>query len=295
MRILITGSEGNLGNTLRNHHCYRSSELISIDKKNNSDYVLDLCDYESTKKCIQKYRPNYIFHFAAETNVDICQMNPVHCINHNYMATKNVVDIADKLDITIIFISSASVFNGRGDKFYSEEDELDPINYYGFSKLLCEEYIKKNIKKYFIFRFGWLVGNPSTNNKFIGSIYNQLKNGTSKLIGVNDQYGSLTFADLFIEDLPEILSTNLYGIYNYACEGAASRFQILNRLIHLSRLENKVEVKPVSIKEFNLKADRPENEVLDVNKVKSIGAKNIFDWEISLERFHDKYQIKFNE
>ena len=284
MKILLTGARGTLSSSVKERY-----KCIEIDR------VLNSVDHNNLKGIISSdpLEEIYILHFAAETNVDLCETDKLYAINANYVLTKNIIDvIKDSANITLIFISSASIFDGRTDKKYTENDTPNPVNFYAFTKLLSEQYITANLSKYFIFRFGWLIGNPKVDKKFIGKVFQQLVEGNSILKGVIDVFGSLTFADEFATDLNSIFEEKIdYGIYNYVTESNVSRFDLINEIVNSYSLEKAIKVEPTSITNFNLCATRPKYELLSVEKSAKVGLISNLHWKNSLERYLEKYKF----
>jgi dTDP-4-dehydrorhamnose reductase len=297
MKILVTGASGTLAASLIKSDCFRDEEIILVDKIQKNEIIKknNISDFVGIYELIRDCQPDFVFHYAAMTNVDQCEIDKLACVNDNYVATKNLADIAKEFDIPLVFISSASIFNGSRIEYKKETDEPNPLNFYGFTKLLSENYIVSKLNKYFIFRFGWLMGDPLVDQKFMGKIYKQITEKNSEMIGVNDQYGSLTFADGFVEDLHCILETQAYGIYNYTSEGSTSRYQIINAIVDYLNLEKIIHVTPVNLAVFKMKAKRPKYELLDSSKIKMLHVKNLKCWEINLTDYLKKHFSPFKE
>ena len=293
MKILISGSSGTLADSVISLGETLSHKLILVDKKKSGrcEYIIDVSKYTAIRNLFDMEKPDIIFHFAAETDVDFCETNKLDATVNNFIATKNLTDIAKDFDIPLIFTSTASIFNDEQNAPYKENTKPNPANYYALTKYLSEEYIKSNLTKYFIFRFAWLVGNPTIDKKFWGGIRNQLLSNQKKLFGVTDQFGSLSFADEFAEFLFSFLSSNKFGIYHFASEGIASRYQIISEVIRLKSLNNSLTLEEITLQNFHLKANRPKLETLDVNKIKDLNIKVINNWTKDLEVYINKYDF----
>ena len=293
MKILITGSSGTLANSVFTTKNLNRYKLFGVDKKesNNTQYLVDISNFVQLRKIFTEIHPKIIFHFASETNVDLCETDKLNAILNNFVTTKNLVDIIKTLNIPIVFTSTASIFDGKKNFPYKEEDKPSPCNFYALTKHLSEEYIKTNLSKYFIFRFGWLVGNPKIDQKFFGKIKLKLNDNGSKLFGVNDQFGSLTFADEFSDLLFKIINTNYFGTYHFASEGNTSRYQIISEILKYKSLSKSVSLENKELKYFNLTAQRPQNEILDIQKVKDLGIHKIKNWKVDLKNYLEKYDF----
>jgi dTDP-4-dehydrorhamnose reductase len=291
MKILITGASGTLADSFITSEFFKNEDLLLIDKvkRNREIYKLDVSEFRKSYDLIKMYSPDAIFHFAATTDVDLCETDKLTCINDNYVATKNMVDIAKELNIPLVFTSSASIYDGHTMEYKNESAIPNPQNYYGYTKLLSENYILSNLNRYIILRLGWLMGVPSVDNKFVGKIYKQILQGTPEMKGVKDQYGSLTFADTLVEDLYFLIKNEKYGIFNYVSDGCTTRFQIIKTIVNSLHLDNIISVRPVTLASFDLAAKRPQYELLCAEKMKKLNDKNIKSWEENLNDFTKKY------
>lgn len=283
MKILLTGPRGTLSSSLKEKY-----ECVEINK------LTDCESYNPIKKVIKSYSSEDIFilHFAAETNVDLCEKDKLHAINTNYVLTKNIVDlIKDTTNVTLIFASSASVFNGKSGKKSKENDVPDPANFYAFTKLLSEQYISDNLKEYYIFRFGWLVGDPKVDNKFIGNIFRQLREGEKVIYGVDDVYGSLTFADDFVNDLGKVFDKSIQcGLYNYCVDSKLSRFGIIKKIMTYYKISGNVKLVPVPLAKFKPVANRPKFELINNERAYTAGLNTHNSLDDSMNKYLENHR-----
>jgi dTDP-4-dehydrorhamnose reductase len=199
----------------------RSSDIIKID----------VSDIYEVQKWVDSVRPDYIFHLAAETDVDLCERAPDNCYKTNMIGTENVALISRRNDIPLLYISTAAIFSGNKSEPYIEFDNPGPVNTYGKSKLFGEFAVQGLLKKYFIVRAGWMVGGWNIDKKFVYKIVMQLLSGAREINVVNDKFGSLTFTNDFAKNLLILLKTERYGIYHMANVGVASRFEIAKKIV----------------------------------------------------------------
>ena len=293
MKILLCGSSSTLASSIILSEHAKKNELILISRRRSldSEIIIDISNFKKLSEAINSHNPDIIFQFAAETNVDLCEVDKLLAINNNYVTTKNLVDIAKELQIPLVFTSSASIFEGKDNIAPKEYSQVKPSNFYAFTKLLSEDYIVANLKKYYIIRFGWLAGNPVVNHKFFGNVYRRIKNKEREFYGVNDQFGSITFADKFVDFLFKLIEKEYFGIYNFASKGYASRYQILREILNYLSIEQNTILNSVSLKHFELTAKRPEYEVLDIKKVKDLKIVDIDHWIHDLKNYLIKYDF----
>ena len=157
MKVLVTGANGMLGQDLCSILEDEDFDVVETDIHN-----LDITDLKQVEKVLTAEKPDYIVHCAAYTNVDKAEEDSENAFKLNSEATKNIVDIAKKIDATLIYISTDYVFDGEKGSKYLPDDKTNPINVYGASKLKGEEYVK-TLDKHYILRTICLYGHHCKN------------------------------------------------------------------------------------------------------------------------------------
>jgi dTDP-4-dehydrorhamnose reductase len=242
MKCFITGASGMLGEALIRSLDREGMDnqkdphsLMLIDKMSISQRIIpiDILEHEKIGEAVHNFRPDIIFHLAAETNVDLCETKPEYCFQINAEATKFLAETALINNCVFVYISSAAVFPGTREEPYKEEDEVGPVNIYGRSKLLGEEAVRKTLKKYFIIRAGWMFGGGALDKKFIQKIFSQISNGVTSLKVVNDKYGSPTYTMDLAQNMLDLIKTPKYGLYHMSNGGIASRYEIAREMLKL--------------------------------------------------------------
>ena len=163
MKYFITGGAGQLGYDL----------IKELKKRKQDDYLaptieeLDITDLEALRKVVKDYNPDVIYHLAAYTAVDKAEENKDLCYQINVVGTENIVSVAKEVKAKVIYISTDYIFQGNKDGIYEVLDEANPINYYGYTKFLGEEEVKK-LKDFLIVRISWVFG--LNGNNFIKTL-----------------------------------------------------------------------------------------------------------------------------
>ena len=294
MKILLTGAAGMLASAValeveRSGHKVFGS-FIQVVK---SDINLRLPDIQKVDVrvlddvygWIKSEKPDFIFHFAAETNVDLCEKSPEHAYRTNYIGTENVALVCQKYEIPLLYISTGAVFNGTNCEPYLEFDIPEPRNVYGKSKLAGEITVQRLLKKYFVIRAGWMIGGWEIDKKFVYKIVKQLLEGKKEIFAVDDKFGSPTFTMDFAKNLLPLIKTERYGLYHMANKGGASRFDIASKIVEFMDLNEKVRVNPVNSAEFPLPAPRPRSEMLRNYHLDLMGMNDMPYWEDALKRY----------
>ncbi len=207
MKILITGANGLLGQHLVKllldttaHEIMATSKreprLVVQDSRLHY-YSLDITDGMEVHLLLEKLQPDTIIHCAALTQVDECEQQPIKAWEINVTATRFIVDAAKKINAFVIFISTDFVFDGLSGP-YKETDIVNPVSYYGSTKVAAEKAVAESGLQYAVVRTCLLYGNIlfGTRTNIISWVKENLEQG-KKIKVVSDQWRTPTYvADL---------------------------------------------------------------------------------------------------
>jgi dTDP-4-dehydrorhamnose reductase len=269
------------------YKCFNSSyklKCTDIDVNDRWLEYLDFRDFDAYWKDVANFKPNYLFHLGAYTDLEYCELHPEETYITNTMAVENAVLIASKLDIPILYISTAGIFDGEQNT-YDDWDAPKPIGVYGRSKYLGERYVIENAKRYLVCRAGWMMGGgPSKDKKFVNKLMKQLKAGNKELCIVNDKMGTPTYTHDFAENTKALLESGFWGLYNMVCQGITSRLDVAREMIKLLGLDDEVRISEVSSDFFKKEyfAARPLSERLINSKLELRGLNIMRDWRNAL-------------
>jgi len=225
MKVLITGSDGQLGSELV-EQMEKSSQNIELCKSTISDF--DITDYYSTNKYILNISPDLIIHCAAYTNVDDCENNMDLAFKINALGSRNVALSANICDASLVYISTDYIFDGSMNCPYNEFDIPNPLNIYAKTKLAGECFVKDSTHKFYIIRTSWLYGKNGHN--FVKTILKQAKKDLDLKV-VDDQIGSLTDAKSLASQIIKIIDRGIYGTYNVSCNGYCSWYKFACEIV----------------------------------------------------------------
>ena len=249
MKVLVTGANGQLGYDVVKELEKQNIECYGVTRKD-----FDITDFKSTENFINKYLPDVVIHCAAYTAVDKAEDEPELCYKVNSEATKNIAEICKEINAKLLYISTDYVFDGTKDGFYEVDDEINPINVYGKSKLLGEKAVQKILKKYFIVRISWVFGKHG--NNFVKTMM-RLGKELKEINVVSDQYGSPTYTADLAKLLVEMIKTEKYGIYHATNEGVCSWAEFAEEIFKIANMDIKVNY--IRTKDYQTKAKRPLN------------------------------------
>ena len=273
--ILVTGSTGQLGSDVVKELLKRGYSTLS---PNRSEF--NLCSEDSIRNYILNSNCEAIVHCAAYTQVDTAEDEKDLCIKINATATKHIVKCAKILDIPMIYISTDYVFDGTKDGEYTENDETNPINIYGESKLAGEKYVQEILDKYYIVRTSWVFNINGKN--FIETML-RLSKANNQLSRVNEQIGSPTYTKDLSRLLVDMLETSKYGLYHATNEGYCSWYEFANTIFKLANIN--IDIKAINSNEYASRAKRPLNSKLSKDKLIEYGFKPLPHWEDALKDY----------
>lgn len=291
-KIFINGAGGMLGEAFYLNF-KEKYELKCTDIDVNEKWLeyLDVNDSLLFEEQVKNFKPDYLFHLAALTNLEYCEKNLDETYNTNTLSVENAVNIANQLNIPLLFISTAGIFNGDKE-FYDDWDLPNPIGTYAKSKYYAEIYVRENANKYFICRAGWMMGGgPKKDKKFINILMKQIKNGAKEIYIVNDKGGTPTYTHDFSKTVFDLIGTNYFGLYNMVCRGLTTRLEVAKEMLKILDLETKVKINPVDSNHFKdlFSAPRPNNECLINRKLTYRNLNNMPDWKVSLKLYLNDY------
>lgn len=275
MRILITGSKGQLGLELSKQLSrYKDCELILTDRNN-----LNIVDFDEVERVILASKPNVVINCAAHTAVDLCETDIENAYKINALGPRNLAIVCEKIGAKLIQVSTDYVFNGNGISPYREDDMTSPNSIYGRSKLMGENFVKEFCSKYFIVRTAWLYGNG---NNFVRTMI-RLSETNKELNVVDDQIGSPTSTADLSRAIINLIDTEYYGVYHGTCEGQCSWYEFAKKIFEIKNID--IKVNPVTSEEFKRPAPRPAYSVLDNFMFKLVNLNTFRQWEDSLEEY----------
>lgn len=295
VKILITGSSGMLGRDL----CEvlgKGHEVVGLDvsgcKLEASGcarfYETDITDAAAIGSIFDKEKPDVVIHAAAWADVDGCELDPEKAYKVNADGTRNIAEAAAVQKAPMVYISTDFVFNGKKDTPYTEDDECNPINVYGKSKLDGEKAVQEAAADYMILRTSWLYG-PGGKN-FVDTIV--VKSGEGKPLKiVDDQTGSPTYTRDLAETLNSLISSGVSGersLYNACGSGACTWYGFAVKIKELVPRMKDAVIEPISSDELGRPAERPRYSVLDNSRLREKLSRDIRPWDKALEEYIDR-------
>lgn len=266
-------------------------KCTDIDVNESWLSYLDFRDFESYKKDVLDFKPDYLFHIGAFTSLEYCEQNVDETYRTNTIAVENAVYIANELDIPLLYICTAGIFDG-GKDVYDDWDLPNPLGHYARSKYAGELFVKENCKRYLVCRAGWMMGaGPKKDKKFIQKLMAQIKNGQKELFVVDDKLGTPTYTHDFANNVKLLIQKEYWGLYNMVCGGITGRFEVAQELVKMLNLDSEIKVTAVNSDYFKdtYFAARPPSERLLDKKLDLRGVNIMRDWKVCLKEYLENY------
>ncbi|MBO5745593.1 MAG: dTDP-4-dehydrorhamnose reductase [Clostridia bacterium] len=290
MKILLTGSNGQLGNTLQEllktqenslgtlPEEYKDCEVIAVDVEQ-----LDITNRNEVSKFIDENRPDLIINCAAMTNVDGCETNREAAEAVNAHGPENLALAAKETNAKIVHVSTDYVFRGDADKPYVETDQCAPVTAYGASKRNGELKVIAATEKHFIFRTSWLYG--LIGNNFVKTIRKFAKE-RGALTVVNDQRGNPTNCEDLAYHILLAAITQNYGVYHCTGKGECTWFDFAKKIVEYSNIPCTVD--PCTTEQSNRPAKRPAYSSLDNRHLRETVGDHMREWTVALKEYIQK-------
>lgn len=286
MNILITGSNGQLGNEIK----YLSSRIDTINFLFTDIESLDICLIAQVENFIDTNNIDFIVNCAAYTNVDAAETDIFNAKKVNETGPLILAQASKKRNIPIIHISTDYVYNSEKQNTpFVENDPIKPVSIYGKTKLQGEKNVAAENPKHIIIRTSWLYSVYGKN--FAKSIL-KYADEKEQLNIVFDQTGTPTYARDLAKVILKIIEqykisplNTIWGIYNYSNEGVCSWYDFAYEILEISG--KKCKIFPIKTSEYPTPAQRPAYSVMNKNKIKADFNLEINHWKKSLKRFFE--------
>ena len=279
MKILVTGSNGLVGQYLCMLFLERGIDFIATSRgenknpflKLNSYENIDICDAITVEKIIEKHRPTSIINTAAMANVDECEKHKNACWEVNVNAVKTLISLCKKYDCHLVHLSTDFVFDGLKNTPYKTDDPTNPVSYYGRSKEQAEKLLQASGLKHWnvvrtIVVYGFLA-HMSRSNLVLWA-KKKLENGEEIKV-VNDQYRMPTYAGDLAKGILKMTCKKNKGIFHLSGGEGFSILEAVKKIAkHFHLNENLISA--VSSATLKQTAQRPPKTFFCLEKSKEI-------------------------
>ncbi|MGQ9488846.1 MAG: dTDP-4-dehydrorhamnose reductase [Armatimonadota bacterium] len=290
-KVLIIGANGMLGQDV--YARFAPHFALVAASRRAGDFTADITEPRSVRENIARVAPDIVILCAAYTDVDGCERNPEEAYRVNAFGAGNVASACSEVGASLLFISTDYVFEGTKHGGYTEWDPPRPLNVYGASKLAGEEWVREVCPRHWIVRTAWLYGVGG--RCFPRTILNAAKEGKSLRV-VHDQIGSPTFTWDLAGVLLEMLRQEVpYGTYHAVNQGCATWYELACEAVEMAQkrglVPEKVDVTPISSKEWLSPTRRPANSVLKMERLRWVGVPLPRHWKEALQDYIQRLDL----
>jgi len=275
MKILLTGSNGQLGHDFKKIFNKKNIEYIATDYKE-----LDITSDKDLNKFFQENEEiTHIINCAAYNDVDKAETDKkVWLLNAE--APKKLAEFSKKIGAIFVTYTTDFVFDGEKNSPYVEGDKTNGISEYGKSKAQGEKEVLKANDRSFVIRTSWLFGIGG--NNFNKQVINWSKS-RNELNIVDDQVSVPTYSMDLAEFSWKLIQTGKFGLYHITNDGIASKYDQAKYV--LEKIGWKGTLGRAKTADFNLPAKRPAYSKLDSSKVEKLLGEKIPTWQSGIDRF----------
>jgi len=284
MFILVTGSNGQLGRTIKD---------LFVQNNKNHEFVfatreeLDLSNFDNVRSFIEINQFDIVINCAAYTSVDKAEVEKKQANLINHFSVLNLAEIARDNHIKLIHISTDYVFDGLKLESYDETDYASPLNVYGKTKLDGENAICSIMQfDALIIRTSWVYS--IYGNNFVDTIL-KLSKVKDELNVISDQIGSPTFAHDIASSILSIVDNKKFNeshqesqIFHYSNKGKCSWYEFAKEINRLSGA--KCKINPIHSKDYPQAAVRPKQVILNKRKIIDFFDLDLMFWKESLKK-----------
>ena len=285
-RILLFGSTGMLGR-----------EVLRIAEETKFEGTIvtvshaecDIRDEAQVEKAVAESGAQVVVNCAAYTQVDKAESETETAMEINGKATGNIARAAKRHNMFLIHISTDYVFDGEKEGAYKPEDETNPINEYGRSKLAGEKAIEATTGlRYAIVRTQWLYSHIGK-NFFLTML--RLFREWENISVVGDQRGTPTLAAHLAEAIIKIAERRdevETGIYHYSDSGSCTWYEFASEIAKNDG--TKCMIREITTEEYPTPARRPKNSILDKSKTTRITRIALKEWQEGVRECYKKWR-----
>ena len=261
LKVLLLGQSGQLASELQ------LTMPVSIQLKVLSYAGFCILSDAELNQIFLRYKPDWVINAVAYNQVDQAELSPELTMAGNFYLVQKLQRFCALTQSKLLHISTDYVFDGTQFKPYKESDRPKPLNHYGNSKLLAEQWLlQQYAESSVIIRTSWLYSACGSN--FVKTML-QLMQSKAQLQVVQDQVGSPCWAYGLACVIWQIIGskTILSGVYHWADSGYCSRYEFAAEIqtlaLQLGILSHKAELIPVNSEQLNSQTVRPGFSALD--------------------------------
>lgn len=283
MKHLVVGASGQIGGAVYKSLLEKNQDVMGtwFSQPARGMRKLDVNDRSRLFKIVKEAAPDIIYACAGMTNVDRCESEPKESFRVNVVGLANLVEAANRAEAKIVLLSSDYIFDGAKGP-YDVTDLSNPLNVYGYHKVLTEQHVATVAQNFLIVRTTIVYGWEAVGKNFIARLLHKLSQG-QKVKVPSDQIGTPTYNRNFSRALIELASKEEQGVFHISGSTSTDRYAFAVRAAQVFGLDSRL-IHAVSTADLKQKARRPLKAGLKLDKTREVISTKLLGYEDGLRQ-----------
>ncbi|MDZ4837346.1 MAG: dTDP-4-dehydrorhamnose reductase [Candidatus Melainabacteria bacterium] len=283
MKHLVVGASGQIGGAIYKSLVEKNQDVLGTyyTQPARGMRKLDINERSRVFKLVKEVSPDVIYACAGLTNVDRCEGDAKESFKVNVVGAANLVEAANRVGAKLVLLSSDYIFDGdRGP--YDVNDLANPLNVYGYHKLLMEQHVATVCESYLIVRTTIVYGWEVVGKNFIARLIHKLSQ-RQKIKVPNDQFGTPTYNRNLARTLIELVGRDQSGVFHLAGSTSIDRYGFAIKAAQIFGLDTRL-IQACPTAELKQKARRPLKAGLKLDKTRDILTTKLLGYEEGLRQ-----------
>ncbi len=268
MKVAVSGASGFLGSYVKSELNRRGHQALGWSRR---DYpgctAFDIARCDPLEEVINTQKPEALIHLAAISEVAQCQNSPALARKINVSAAEKIAHLAARYGLRLVHVSTNQVFDGsRGG--WREDDETNPLNIYGETKLSGENRVLRAFPEAVILRPCLITGiAPPGRRSSTSDILDKLRNGAPLKMFTDETRSPVAASDVarVVVDLAE--KPEISGLLHCGGDEALTRFEMASRLAETGGYDRS-RIETATREEMGMHLNRPTDLSLDSSRLR---------------------------
>ncbi|MCU4974971.1 dTDP-4-dehydrorhamnose reductase [Halobacteria archaeon AArc-m2/3/4] len=274
MTVLVIGANGLVGSALVQTCLDRRREVIGTYHTTRPDFEielfeLDLRDDDRIREIVEEVAPDAVVNCAAYTDVDDCERNPelAHAVNTE--GPRLLAETCAERGVAFVHLSTDYIFDGEADKPYTEDDEPNPLQVYGETKLAGERFVLEAAPEALVCRLSFVWGRHGATGELEGFpawVLGRARDGDSVPL-FTDQKVTPTRAGDVAEVVLDLLAREAEGVFHVASRDCVTPYEFGTAVLEEAQPSATGLLEKSSLEDVERAAPRPADTCLSTRRV----------------------------